>query len=70
MAKELKKLEEDQTAEEQQKEPIQRIVVKEIPTATEKVFYDNETEEVFDLTTMLAKIASDVSLIKKQFVGK
>ena len=58
MGKELKKLEENQTTEEQQTQPIQRIVVKEIPTATEKVFYDNETGELSDSMTMLAKIAS------------
>lgn len=66
MAKELKEIKEP----EESKEVEHKFVVKEVPTQTEKVFYDTETEEVYDLTSFMARMANDISLIKKQLVGK
>jgi len=47
-----------------------RYVVKEVPTQTEKVFVDQETDEVYDMFLFINKMMNDLSIIKKQLVGK
>jgi hypothetical protein len=44
--------------------------VKEVPTQTEKVFVDQETDEVYDMFLFINKMMNDLSIIKKQLVGK
>lgn len=54
---------------EEKKEEIKEIFsVIEIPTQTTQVFHNNKTNENYDMFMLLAKIANDVQLLKKNLV--
>jgi len=69
MAKEEIPIPEPEEKKESKEEIKDRYVVTEVPTQTDLAIVDSKTGDVYNVLTILAKIANDLEEIKKFLQG-